>query len=528
MVTLWGGKDGDDSSKPHSGDDTSQRGESASRPTHEPDERTRLLPPRGHDGFLDPDDPAVTPYNLWSVRILRWFSVIFLLITFLWWVLLLVSIFISPPGMHSRGSGFFDFSFTTLTAGNLLLGLLFFAAPSKFERISLGVIAVLLLVDMIIIVAVSQLRLEEGWVGITSVVWATLMALWMLVTDRVVAWGKREEEERLTGRAETRRNVREWCAVLTSSIVFVILFVVTILLSAVLILRARDASLAAPGQRYFVDGNKYQVHLYCEGNVTNSKGVRNPTVLLEAGEQPVENGLLPFAASALKNGTIERFCYWDRPGFAWSDNAPSPLSAGMAAGALSEALVRAGEEGPWILVSAGIGGIYSRIFSSRHFKEVKGLLLIDALHEDLLYRVAAPARGFVLWGRGVISPLGFDRLAGALFKGRNREDRVYGRSAYQGGKYIKAKLQENLVANSLTKNEIISARAIQSKKTPLVVLSSGIEVRMNSEWEGKQRDLSTLTKNLVAWDIVNGAPHEIWQSAEGRKVLEQRLGQLVA
>jgi hypothetical protein len=63
----------------------------------------------------------VSPYNLWSVRALRWFEVLFLGITFIWWVLLFVSIFVSPPEMHSRGSGFFDVSFTTLTIGNILV-----------------------------------------------------------------------------------------------------------------------------------------------------------------------------------------------------------------------------------------------------------------------------------------------------------------------------------------------------------------------------------------------------------------------
>ncbi|KAI9806834.1 MAG: hypothetical protein M1833_002491 [Piccolia ochrophora] len=525
MVSLWGSKSG--GSKPQSGSTTPPEGEGSSRHQHDPDERTRLLPPQGRDGYLDPDDPAVTPYNLWSVRILRWFSVLFLIITFLWWVLLLVSIFISPPGMHARGSGFFDFSYTTLTIGNLLVGLLFFASPSRFDRVACFTIAVLLLVNMIVIVAIPTLRLEEGWVGIASVVWATVMALWMFVADRVVAWGKREEEERLTGRPESRRKLSEWCAVLTSSIVFVILIVVAVLLSATLVLRARDASLPMPGQRYYVDGGKYQVHLFCEGNATDENGTRNPTALLEAGERPAETGLVPFAANALKNGTISRYCFWDRPGFGWSDNAPSPLSAGMAADALSEALARAGEQGPWVLVSAGVGGIYSRIFSSRHLKEVKAIFLIDALHEDLLHQIASPGRGFVLWGRGIISPLGLDRLAGALFKGRNREDRVYGQSAYQGGKYLKAKLQENLVADSLSKNEVSSARTIQSKKTPLVVVSSGIEVRRRGEWERKQRDLTHLTKKLVAWDIVNGAPHRVWETLEGRQILERRLGQLV-
>ena len=470
----------------------------------------------------------VSPYNLWSVRALRYFSVLFAIISFLWWVLLLVSIFVSPPMMHSRGSGFFDFSYTTLTLGNLLVAILFFSTPSKAMQVGSLIVAGFLLIDMIIIVAVPRLRVEEGWVGIASVVWATLIALYNVLTDRVVAWGKKEEEERLTGRRESRRTIREWFAVLIEFLIMVVMTVIVILLTATLILRSRDAGLEPPGKRFYVDGDKYQLHLACVGNVTyNAHGKRNPTVLLEAGENPVEDTLDDWVFNAYQNGTIHRYCYYDRPGLAWSDNAPSPHSAGMTSDAFSEALARAGEQSPWVLVSAGIGGIYSRIFASRHVRQVTGIMLIDALHEDLLHTVGQPGRGFILWARGIISPLGYDRLFGAIFKGRKPEDRVYGRSAYQGGKYIKAKLQENLVAESLTKNEVSQARNIQSPKTPLVVVSSGINVRKDDEWERKQRDLTLITDKLISWDVVNAAPHEVWKTYEGRQILEKRLGELV-
>lgn len=160
-------------------------------------------------------------------------------------------------------------------------------------------------------------------------------------------------------------------------------------------------------------------------------------------------------------------------------------------------------------------------------KQVTGLLLIDPLHEDLLHRLSSPSRGFLLWAWGIISPLGTVRLAGAIFKGRTSADRVYGRNAYQGGKFIKAQLQENLVADSLTKNEVVSARNIQSADTPLAIVSSGIACRRDSEWERKQKDLTTLTDNLVSWDIVKKTPHEVWQTLEGREQLEKSLAKLV-
>ncbi|RDW67701.1 hypothetical protein BP6252_09097 [Coleophoma cylindrospora] len=527
-MTMWGSKkdDGDDPAKARNGNGDS--GEAAAPRLSEADERTHLLPPAPpREGYLSPDDPAVSPYNLWSVRFLRYFTVLFAIITFLWWVLLLVSIFVSPPGMHSRGSGFFDFSYTTLTLGLLLVVLLFFSTPSKAAQITCLVISVFLLLDVILILAVPRLRVEEGWVGIASSVWALLISIWTVATDRVVAWGKHEEEERLTGRMETRRSLREWCAVMTSEVILIIIALVAVLLSATLILRARDASLAAPGERYFVDGDKYQLHLFCDGNSTDVDGNKLPTVLFEAGEYPFGHGMNQLAVNALANGSISRYCYSDRPGFGWSDNAPSPFSAGMASDVLSEALGRAGETGPWVLVSAGVGSIYSRIFSARHRHDIHGILMIDPLHEDLLHRVGAPGNGFLYWAWGIISPLGLDRIPGAIFRGRSREDRVYGRAAYQGGKYIKAKLQESLVADSLTKNEVSSARNFQSENVPLVLISSGIEIRKDTEWERKQRDLSHLTKKLVKWDIVEKAPHEVWKTLDGRQLIEKRLNKLV-
>lgn len=153
--------------------------------------------------------------------------------------------------------------------------------------------------------------------------------------------------------------------------------------------------------------------------------------------------------------------------------------------------------------------------------------MIDPWHEDLLDRVGRPGRGFMLWLRGIISPLGLDRLPGALFKGRNSKDRVWGISSYQGGRQIYAKLQESLVADSLTKRDVISSRAIQDRGVPVVVISSGIKIRTDSQWEEKQRDLTQTTDELHDWDIVKKAPHQVWTTLEGREVIEKRIKQLV-
>ena len=307
-----------------------------------------------------------------------------------------------------------------------------------------------------------------------------------------------------------------------------LIIIISVLMTATLVIRSLDAGLSMDGERYMVDDNKYEVHLACVGNVTTDKhGKRSPTILLESAEDPVEYDLEHWAYAAVQNGTISRYCYWDRPGYAWSDNAPSPHSAGMSADNLAEALAIKGEEGPWVLVSAGYGSIVSRIFSARNFREVVGVMMVDPLHEDLLGRIATPGRGFILWGYGIISPLGIRRIIGSIFGGQTKQDRVYGKAAIQGGKFLKAKLQENLVATSFSRNEVKSARTIQAEDTPLVVVSSGIRFRTDDEWADKQKDLTGITGKLVSWDVVNKAPHYVWQTLEGRQVMEKRLGELM-
>ena len=115
-----------------------------------PDEHTRLLPNRldSTRGLLAPDDPAVTPYNLWTIRTLRFFTVSFALVSFLWWVLLLVSAFTTPPGFHTRGSGFYAFGYASLALANMLFTLIFFGVPAKPVRIVTIVIAVSLSLDI--------------------------------------------------------------------------------------------------------------------------------------------------------------------------------------------------------------------------------------------------------------------------------------------------------------------------------------------------------------------------------------------
>src|SRR5579859_5178425 len=94
--------------------------------------------------------------------------------------------------------------------------------------------------------------------------------------------------------------------------------------------------------------------------------------------------------------------------YAFSDNAPSPMSAGSAIDILSAALPKANitEDGPgWILVAHENGALYSQVFASRHTSQVKGMLFVDGYPSTMIPRIYTPARTFLLLLRGIISPL---------------------------------------------------------------------------------------------------------------------------
>ena len=313
MKGVWGSRSDTDM-------DTSDPSPTPGRSSEDtpPSEHTRLLPNRVDTApYLSPDDPAVSPYNLWTVRFVRWVTVALTFTTFVWWVLMVVSVFITPPGLHVRGSPFFAFSYASIALVTLAICLLFFSVPSKLAWI-LGIVnAAVLLVDAVIILLVPGLRHAEMWVGIVSVAWAAAMAVWFVVVDITAQWGKAEEEQRLTGRPEDRRTLLEWIGVMLSTIALTIMALVVILMTSMLTLRAFDYGLEPPGEKYWVDGDRYQIHLYCHGNKTGPAGIKTTTVLFEGGEDPVEQGLWQFAENAVKNGSIGRFCFADRPGMAW-------------------------------------------------------------------------------------------------------------------------------------------------------------------------------------------------------------------
>ena len=233
-------------------------------------------------------------------------------VTTVWWIVLFISLFVNVPGLNTRGSGFTEPAYAFLTVFALVNSIMFFATPLPrgVRGLSLA-LSVFLFINAIIILMSAPLRHYEGWVGIATVLWAGVVGgIWTVITDRVVEWGKAEEEERLIGRVEDRYTGIEWLKVILTTIGLIIVIVLQVLITLTLILRMRDASLHPTGRQYWVQSHQFRVHIACFGNASST----TPLVFLEGGERSVEY-FSSWVAEAQEDGIIGQYCYWDRPGY---------------------------------------------------------------------------------------------------------------------------------------------------------------------------------------------------------------------
>ena len=155
---------------------------------------------------------------------------------------------------------------------------------------------------------------------------------------------------------------------------------------------AADKAASAPSADFsgLVDiGGGRKIYMECRG-----KG--SPTVVLVSGlgnaadiwsvttdpknERPIFEEVAKFT----------RVCAYDRPGTIRQDDKPSPstpveqpTSAKPAAADLDALLTASGEPAPYVLVGHSFGGPIVRLYAGFHPAEVGGLVLVDALSEDL-------------------------------------------------------------------------------------------------------------------------------------------------
>jgi len=136
------------------------------------------------------------------------------------------------------------------------------------------------------------------------------------------------------------------------------------------------------------DGRK--VYLEC-------RGTGRPTVILESGLRTrgdnwsradlLSHGGAPVLPDVAK---FTRVCTYDRPGttlnageVSRSDSAPMPRTATNVVLDLHKLLRAASIPGPYVLVGHSFGGLFVRLYAATYPEEVSGLVLVDALAEQI-------------------------------------------------------------------------------------------------------------------------------------------------
>ena len=133
-----------------------------------------------------------------------------------------------------------------------------------------------------------------------------------------------------------------------------------------------SAGSAAPldeGRRTRIDIGGYALAIRCTG-----RGA--PVVVLEAGYG------LPSAYGSEVHRRVRRarVCSYDRAGLGRSDRRPRSVDVETPAAELQALLRRVGVRPPLVLVGHSYGGLLVRVYEATYRGDVRGLVLLDAVH----------------------------------------------------------------------------------------------------------------------------------------------------
>jgi pimeloyl-ACP methyl ester carboxylesterase len=286
---------------------------------------------------------------------------------------------------------------------------------------------------------------------------------------------------------------------------------------------------ASPGR--MIEVGSHRLHLYCTGRGT-------PTVV-------VETGLGDFSFDwVLVQARVSRFtriCTYDRAGYAWSEPGPMPRTYAQINLELHEALARAGETSPYVVVGQSYGGPVVRSFAARYPNVVAGMVLVDAVQED--QRVIIGKKAVQLRGLATGRPIPEPRLGGGSSPAHESTRRAGEASGALPPLYDRLPKKEQRLhrwAQSLAQLQIAedsqhewspeSLALMHSKpqegilgNMPLVVLSrnppgyeSGLDIPagdLDREYRAEQDALARLSRNSVHTLVESG--HNMHVEAPG-------------
>lgn len=129
-----------------------------------------------------------------------------------------------------------------------------------------------------------------------------------------------------------------------------------------------------PGRMIDVGG--YRLHFFAEGEPSDLP----PVVWIPGGH----GGAYGFHNLHRRLRSLTRSILIDRPGAMWSDVGPFPCRTATEANALTTALERSGEKGPFVFVGHSLGGLLAANIAKRRPDLTAAVVLLDATHQDMI------------------------------------------------------------------------------------------------------------------------------------------------
>jgi pimeloyl-ACP methyl ester carboxylesterase len=142
------------------------------------------------------------------------------------------------------------------------------------------------------------------------------------------------------------------------------------------------SAFAVPHQLVDIGGGR-KMNIYCSG-----KGAT--TVVFDSSSGDAGWSWFRVQPAVAKH---TRACVYDRAGLGFSDPAKRPNTSENVVEDLHKLLAAAGEKAPYILVGNSLGGANVQVYTYRYPKEVKGLVLVEAQHEDETRRLNKITKG---------------------------------------------------------------------------------------------------------------------------------------
>jgi pimeloyl-ACP methyl ester carboxylesterase len=209
---------------------------------------------------------------------------------------------------------------------------------------------------------------------------------------------------------------------------------------------------------------------------------------------------------------------YDRAGFGWSSLPSEPYNCNRALAEFEQVIIASKKQPPYILVGASYGGHIARLYAQKYPKDVEGIVLLDARHEQISSKLPKTMKEIedlgvnINNGAAFVEKIGMIRLLGFIAGEKNKPKALNNLPVELHNTYLNVAFSQNFFkANNIELKCINEVDKQVSKcsnlgNIPLITISHGKpEIFENIKsanaenaeavWQNLQVELAKLSTN---------------------------------